>query len=648
VDDLLRIGISNAVAATILALIAFAVSRMVRRPALSHVLWLLVLVKLITPPIRSIEFEWPTRPPVHSVEKAAVPAATPQPIMWNEQDRDVADVPEVAIVDVLPAEPAAPAVELLSPQPPASTPWSVVAGFVWVSGSLFWFTFAGLRVYHFRRLLLHARSAPSELRCEVEHLAQELGIRRVPTVRLVPGRISPLLWWLVGPPALFLPSQLWKKLNADQRTALLVHELAHLRRGDHWVRLLEMLTTGLYWWNPVLWLARHELREAEEQCCDAWVVWALPGAGRTYALALVETLDFLSETRTSLPAAASGLGQVRNLRRRLSMIMRGTTPRRLSWAGLVTVLGAAALLLPLVPTLAQDRLPEEQEARARRAQAEAALQRAEAELQKARADIEAARLRAQNAERNARQQRDRVAGASDDQPQAYVVIIQDGKGREVRRIQARPGQTIRLPGGDGPGEQPPPGEVRFGRDPGAGGPPGATPGPANVKAGQPGGRGGPGGGPMMPGAGAPMAGGPGGPPGTMAGPGGGDQERRLQNIERRLDEIMRTMERFMREQDRRQPQPDKPGSPRRESRGEDEEDIKVRPGTRVRTPSDRAPEVPATGPRPGATSVPPAAPVPERPPVPGADTVPARPPVSNGTPDLPSTPPASPSGTPRR
>src|SRR5262249_16512260 len=134
---------------------------------------------------------------------------------------------------------------------------------------------------------------------------------------------------------------------------LLVHELAHLRRRDHWVRLLEMLATGLFWWHPVVWWARRELREAEEQCCDAWVVWALPGAGRTYATALLECLAFLSPPQAPLPEGAGGLGQT-DLKRRLIMIMRATTPRRLGWGGLLGVLGVAALL-PLAATRAQDR-----------------------------------------------------------------------------------------------------------------------------------------------------------------------------------------------------------------------------------------------------------------------------------------------------
>jgi beta-lactamase regulating signal transducer with metallopeptidase domain len=119
---------------------------------------------------------------------------------------------------------------------------------------------------------------------------------------LVPGKLSPMLWTLGGSPRLILPADLLAGLTAEQRATLLVHELAHLHRRDHYVRWLELVTMALYWWHPVVWWARYELREAEELCCDAWVVWALPGAGRTYAEALLECLDFLSDVSAPLPA----------------------------------------------------------------------------------------------------------------------------------------------------------------------------------------------------------------------------------------------------------------------------------------------------------------------------------------------------------
>jgi hypothetical protein len=186
----------------------------------------------------------------------------------------------------------------------------------------------------------------------VRKLAEKIGLRRSPRVVLVSAPISPLLWALGPQACLWLPSVLWEQLTADQQRALLVHELAHLRRRDHWVRRLELLVLGLFWWHPVAWWARRELREAEEQCCDAWVVWALPNCATAYATALVHTVTFLSQARFPLPATASGVGHAHSLKRRLSMILRGTPPRALSGAGLWAVLGLGIILLPLAPTRA--------------------------------------------------------------------------------------------------------------------------------------------------------------------------------------------------------------------------------------------------------------------------------------------------------
>ena len=71
-----------------------------------------------------------------------------------------------------------------------------------------------------------------------------------------------MLWAIGGRPRLLVPSQLWSTIGQEERTALLIHELAHLKRRDHWVRWLELIVAGLYWWNPAVWLIRRALREA--------------------------------------------------------------------------------------------------------------------------------------------------------------------------------------------------------------------------------------------------------------------------------------------------------------------------------------------------------------------------------------------------
>jgi hypothetical protein len=58
---LLDIGVSNAVMAALLALPAAAVGSVCRRPAVVHCLWLLVLLKLVTPPLFRVPISWPVR-----------------------------------------------------------------------------------------------------------------------------------------------------------------------------------------------------------------------------------------------------------------------------------------------------------------------------------------------------------------------------------------------------------------------------------------------------------------------------------------------------------------------------------------------------------------------------------------------------------
>jgi beta-lactamase regulating signal transducer with metallopeptidase domain len=434
VDALLGICLSNAVAATVLALLAAVAGLVCRRPAVAHALWLLVLLKLITPPLVTFPIHWApclsvdvTARPAERVlpepSTPAVPAPEPAGAAVEEEPGTPAvpeappDAPAAVAVPVAPPAsdmpaPAAAAVEDVKPQTP-SVAWTQLLVVVWGAGSAGWFALAALRAYRFGRLLRFARPAPDWLREQAEELADRLGLGPCPEVWLLPGRLSPMLWAAGSLPRLLLPEGLLHRLSAEQRATLLAHELAHLRRRDHWVRALEVVVTGLYWWHPVVWLARRGLREAEEQCCDAWVLWALPGSARSYALALVETVDFLSEARAVLPQGASGIGHVHDLRRRITMIMRGATPRRLSWAGGLAVLTLAAALLPLLPTWAQtpagDRATDTKAADpARKAdddklradelqRARAEVQKAEVQIKQMQADLEQAKARLEQA-----------------------------------------------------------------------------------------------------------------------------------------------------------------------------------------------------------------------------------------------------------
>jgi hypothetical protein len=246
---------------------------------------------------------------------------------------------------------------------------------LWLTGSGACLLLVIVRFVQFRRLLRLATPAPPDIIRRVRRLGARLGIEHCPAAFFMPGAFCPMLY-AAGRPRLLLPRGLWDRLDDEQRDTLVAHELAHFRRRDHWVRYVEVAATVLYWWFPILWWARRALREAEEQCCDAWVVWSLPSAVRGYMSAILEAVEFVSEPNSELnidggtspfappavPALASGMGEFRRLERRLWMIRQSKSPHRLGRPALFAVLlGAAAL--PLAPTLAGQDEPVTDERR---------------------------------------------------------------------------------------------------------------------------------------------------------------------------------------------------------------------------------------------------------------------------------------------
>ena len=166
-----------------------------------------------------------------------------------------------------------------TPLPSGSKPgwnWEPPVLVLILAGALGWWTLAAARIIRFHHLLKGIQPAAGQWQLHSDQLARRVGLSWRPSLCLVPGRVPPMLWAIGSRPRLLVPEKLWTKMGADEHTSLLLHELAHLKRRDHWVRWLELIVAGLYWWHPVVWWARRALREAEEQCCDAWVVWAMP------------------------------------------------------------------------------------------------------------------------------------------------------------------------------------------------------------------------------------------------------------------------------------------------------------------------------------------------------------------------------------
>ncbi|HLJ11769.1 MAG TPA: M56 family metallopeptidase [Planctomycetaceae bacterium] len=370
---ILEFVLCNGVIAAGLFAIVYAVKSRVRSPAVLHVLWVLVLLKLLTPPLWSPTLALlPAEGPDENIDAIASGehgAGLPQSL--NERARalvevEATDEPGAAFVDrgdpkVANAPPAAlivangQSVDRTSIDNHSTfiagligRPMLIIAC-IWVVGSLVWFSLAGWRIWRWQRSLRFAAAAPPTLHNTALDLARELGLRNCPEICLVPGRVSPMLWALARPARVILPAELLSELDGKSQEMLLLHELAHYRRGDHAVRWLELLSLGIYWWHPIAWLVRREIRIAEERACDAWVVALRPDSRRMYAETLVKTLGFLSTFE--LAPIACGVGGERGLQTRLTMIMRASSNVRLSRMAKAGFCALGLVLLPLAPSL---------------------------------------------------------------------------------------------------------------------------------------------------------------------------------------------------------------------------------------------------------------------------------------------------------
>jgi beta-lactamase regulating signal transducer with metallopeptidase domain len=306
---LLNWVLSNVLLALVLALAASFVQRRYQRPALAHFLWVLVLVKLVTPPLVSV--------PLGRLPGPV--ACTLGACGCDHHSRTQGFVR-------------------------GTLPWVLLVAWIAGAGATAWT--AWRRWTWFRRLTAHARLASPRWQSLAARLASELAIRRPPEILTVPGRLPPMIVPGRTRSRVLLPTALVRRLRGRQKVALLTHELVHVKRGDHWVRMLELTIHVVYWWLPIVRPIGRQLRACEEACCDAAVVARLPEARRDYAALLLDALDLASALPGHPAAQATAMSAAQDLEQRLRAILDAGRPTRRAWPAGTLAVGLACALLP--------------------------------------------------------------------------------------------------------------------------------------------------------------------------------------------------------------------------------------------------------------------------------------------------------------
>ncbi|WP_118951106.1 M56 family metallopeptidase [Taibaiella helva] len=125
-----------------------------------------------------------------------------------------------------------------------------------------------LQVRYLRRQVMLPESLLQERFLE---LKEQTGIRRTVTLGLSQQVQVPLMLGHLKP-MILLPLSLVTRLDAQQLEAILLHELAHIRRHDYLWNILQMVMETLLFFNPVTWWLSSVIREEREHCCDDYVL----------------------------------------------------------------------------------------------------------------------------------------------------------------------------------------------------------------------------------------------------------------------------------------------------------------------------------------------------------------------------------------
>jgi beta-lactamase regulating signal transducer with metallopeptidase domain len=145
--------------------------------------------------------------------------------------------------------------------------------------------------------------------------------------------VPTLLGWVR--PVILLPIAAMASLTPQQVEAILAHELAHVRRHDYAINLLQTLVETLLFYHPAVWWVSNRIRSEREHCCDEIAV-AISGDAIGYAKALAELEAWRTPSPTSLAVAATG-GPLLDRVRRILRVPIADEPRSQNWAATITL-----------------------------------------------------------------------------------------------------------------------------------------------------------------------------------------------------------------------------------------------------------------------------------------------------------------------
>lgn len=327
-----------------------------RSAHLRYLLWLIVLIKCLIPPLLTVpvavlpqprEIVSPAPlPQTEAIEETTVtylPPARPQPVYQYAETEPVDSVSEPAAAN----------------EPPAPLFTVQRAAILWIFGSILYLAWVLIRAVRFQLRLRRQRIRPADsIKKEITELAGQFWPGLKVRSFLLEGIGQPFVWGLWRG-TIYLPANFAHSTKDKQRHAILLHEMAHVARADAFVNLIQIIAQGLYWFHPLVWIANRMIRAEREKCCDETAIAKLKTTPKEYGGAIVEVLTAEYQNRMAIPSLAVA-GPAKNIEDRLKTIMNPKRKfyTRPTFIAFMMILLLASIIIPTtVALIPQKRTP---------------------------------------------------------------------------------------------------------------------------------------------------------------------------------------------------------------------------------------------------------------------------------------------------
>ncbi|MGB2862177.1 MAG: M56 family metallopeptidase, partial [Sedimentisphaerales bacterium] len=331
----------------LLVILLFAIDLLLRkrvRAIFRYCVWLLVLVKLILPPMLSL----PTGIGYWAGDH--LPAAPGASNMAFDADALEFAGPSGEMRQVRPTENIAGDDPAMARLHSALTPltWQAVVFLLWLAGVLAFLVVLVQRIRFVKGLVAASCPPGDDLTGLLEQCRRQMAVRRDIRLRLSEAIPSPAVCGLLRPTVL-MPTSLVEKLSPEGLRATLIHELAHIKRGDLWINSVQTFLQVVYFYNPFVWFANSIIRKVCEEAVDETVLVALGGQAKDYSNTLIDIGEMVF-WKADLGLRLVGVAESKKaLQWRIRHMLNRPIPKssKLGAFGVIAIFTIAAVLLPM-------------------------------------------------------------------------------------------------------------------------------------------------------------------------------------------------------------------------------------------------------------------------------------------------------------